>query len=316
MNESVCISVIVPVYNTAQYLDACIASIVDQTYQNLQIILVNDGSSDDSGEICNVWQKKDSRICVIHQDNAGVSASRNAALKIAIGELIAFTDSDDILPSDAFEQLLISMGNSDLVMGKMQLMDENGTLRNSNSILPGIDFLVKDFTRELFQEKSGAYLGYLWDKLFRKNIIEINRICFDPQIKLNEDRLFLLEYLLHCNSVCFCDEVVYYYRQRGAGVMISTRRSQTVTDSEMTVVDSFRNMSSIAKQYSKELYYIVARKAFESALDLRSRVAHDDSQKIRQIRKFLRENARICMRTPNMGTLDKLKIMGHCILER
>ena len=316
MGKSVCISVIIPIYNTEKYLDACITSIVNQTYSALQIILVDDGSPDKCGIICDTWVKKDNRIQVIHQENAGVSAARNAGLQIARGELISFVDSDDVLPLNAYEQLLSSWNEKDLTMGGMALMEEDGTSIPCEQIFPPDAYPIEDFIKELFREKQFCYLGYLWDKLLKRAIIQDNNIRFDPAIKLNEDRLFLLEYLLHCSSMSFCNAVIYYYRQRGAGVITSTRRNRTVTDSEMAVIDSFHKMASIAKQYSEELYYIVARKAFESSLDLRSRVAPEDKRKNKQILHFMQEYAHICMRTPDISMNERLKIVGHCILKK
>lgn len=315
MFEDTVISVIVPIYNTEKYLDPCITSIVNQTHSALQIILVDDGSPDRSGGICDTWAKQDSRIQVIHQENAGVSAARNAGLQIAEGELISFVDSDDVLPPNAYEQLLHSWNKKDLIMGRMVLMEEDGIPIPCEQIFPRDEFPVEDYVKELFQEKQYCYLGYLCDKLLKRSIIHDNNIQFDLAIKLNEDRLFLLEYLLHCNSVSFCNAVVYSYRQRSAGVITSTRRNRTVTDSEMTVIASFHKMADIAKTYSEELYYIVSRKSFESALDLRSRVAQEDRGKIKLIRQFKQENARICLHAPNIGIIEKIKIVGHCILE-
>lgn len=316
MFEDTVISVIVPIYNTEKYLDACITSIVNQTHSALQIILVDDGSPDRSGGICDTWAKQDSRIQVIHQENAGVSAARNVGLQIAAGDLISFVDSDDVLLPDAYEQLLGSWNQKDLVMGRMELMQEDGTPMPYNHPLPPSGFSLNNFIKELFEEKQCCYLGYLCDKLLKRNIIQDNHIRFDPAIKLNEDRLFLLEYLLQCSSISFCHALVYFYRQRSAGVIASTRRNQTVTDNEMTVIDSFHKMAAIGRTHSEELYYLIARKSFESALDLRSRVAQEDRKKIKQIKKFKQENARICLKAPNIGVLEKMKIVGHCILER
>ena len=316
MNEIACISVIVPIYNTEKYLDACIASIANQSHTALQIILVDDGSQDASGAICDAWAGKDKRIQVIHQKNAGVSTARNAGLDIAEGELISFVDSDDVLPPDAYEKLLGSMGKKDVVMGRMKLMQENNMLVGCNRPIPPAEFSLDEFVEELFAERRLCYLGYLWDKLFKHNIIQNNSIRFDPTIKLNEDRLFLLEYLIHCSSISFCPALVYFYRQRSSGVIISTRGNQTISDNEMTVIDSFIKMSGIAKMHSERLYYLIARKSFESALDLLSRVAKTDSEKIGRIRYFKRESARICLQTPGTALFEKVKIIIHCILEQ
>ena len=97
------ISVIVPVYNTAKYLDKCITSIINQTYANLEIILVDDGSTDDSPAMCDMWTEKDSRIKVIHKQNGGASSARNAGLDIMSGELVGFIDSDDYIAPDMYE---------------------------------------------------------------------------------------------------------------------------------------------------------------------------------------------------------------------
>lgn len=316
MSEGICISVIVPIYNTEKYLDACITSIVNQSYSALQIILVDDGSPDGSGEICDAWAEKDSRIQVIHQKNAGVSAARNAGLDIAVGELISFVDSDDLLLPDTYAQLLKNWNEKDLVMGGMELIQEDGTPIPNQQSFPPSEFSLNDFIKELFEEKQCCYLGYLCDKLMKNSIIQGNHIRFDSAIKLNEDRLFLLEYLLHCSSISFCHTLVYFYRQRSSGVIASTRRNQTVTDSEMSVIDSFHKMAAIGRSYSEELYYLIARKSFESALDLRNRVAQKDWGKIKKIRQFKRENAWICLNNPNTGIPEKMKIIGHCILER
>lgn len=316
MHEDTSISVIVPVYNTEKYLDACIASIVGQTHSVLQIILVDDGSCDSSGRICDAWANKDSRIQVIHQENAGVSAARNAGLQAASGELISFVDSDDVLPSDAYTQLLDRWCGEDLIMGRMELMQEDGTPMSGEQTLPGDGFSVECFMKELFQEKQCGYLGYLCDKLLKRSIIQDNHLCLDPSIRLNEDRLFLMEYLLYCGSVAFGDKVVYFYRQRGAGVITSTRSNRTVTDREMTVIESFRKMLAIADGYSDELGTIVARKSFECALDLRRRVAQEDREKIRRIRRFMWENARRYVSSPHIRVVEKLRIATHCVLER
>ena len=121
------ISVIVPVYNTEKFLKNCISSIANQTYKDLEIILVNDGSTDNSGKICDDFAQKDSRIKVIHQSNKGVGAARNAGLDVAKGAYIGFVDSDDILRPDMYEFLLnnLIVHNADISVCGVQKIDEN-----------------------------------------------------------------------------------------------------------------------------------------------------------------------------------------------
>lgn len=309
------ISVIVPVYNVEPYLEECVLSILHQTYHALQIILIDDGSTDHSGLICDRFAKIDSRITVIHQANAGVSVARNAGIQRAIGKYIIFTDSDDALPEKAYQDLLDArMGNPGLVIGRMQRMDED---RKKLWAAPDFDIQkipTKIFAEELFEEKKFGYLGYLCDKLFVRSVIVENNLKFDPDIYLNEDRLFLIQYLLHCNFVSCCNKVVYMYRQRCGSVIADTRHDKTISDKEMTVMDSFMLMETICRKYSDEVYYACVRKAYESALDLLNRVSLADGQKKKCLKKFLWSNGMTCIRNPKYRFLDKVKIIVRCIL--
>lgn len=309
------ISVIVPVFNVERFLKECIESILKQTVEELQIILIDDGSTDSSGEICDWFADKDERIHVIHQENAGVSAARNAGLKVAQGKYITFVDSDDVLPENAYTNLLKFSENQFLVMGRVQLMSEEGKLHNARGFSVK-NISQKEFMKDLFEEKRFPYLGYPTDKLFLRKIIERYQLRFDEKIKLNEDRLFVLNYLLHCENVQFCEEVVYYYRQRSTGVIAATRRNSTVTDGEMTVLVSFQEMKKICKEYSEKLYYVCSRKAFESALDLLNRVGKEDKKKRIYLKQFLWENSAICIKNPSYRLKEKIKIIGHTVLQR
>lgn len=315
MTDNIRISVIIPVYNTAAFLDDCLSSVVRQTYSDLQIILIDDGSTDASGSLCDLWAEMDNRIQVIHQKNTGVSAARNAGLCAASGDLIAFLDSDDTLPPEAYEQLVISMGNADLVMGRTRNMAEDGTLLADDGP-PDITPQRDAFLLELFEERSGCYLGYMGGKLIRREILEQHQIRFDPAIRMNEDRLFLTEYLIHSDGISLIDAVVYHYRQRSSSVMQQSRGSATVRDSEMTVLDSFDRLIPMAQAYSPALYAAVIRKAFVSALDLCRRVDRRERSKLRRIRKLMRGTAVRYIRAETVRLPDKLKLVVHCILER
>lgn len=309
------ISVIVPVYNAQHFLKECVMSIINQTIDDLQIVLIDDGSTDKSSLICEQLAVKDKRIIVIHQKNLGVSAARNAGLQVATGKYIAFVDSDDILPEDSYENLLECIKDGYLVMGRIQLMSEDGKLLDS-SCFGKNEISQEKFLKELFSEKELPYLGYPGDKLYFRCIIEKYHLRFDEKIKLNEDRLFVLSYLLHCKGAIFNENIVYYYRQQSKGVIFLTRRNATVTDSEMTVIRSFEKMKKICREYSKELYFICCRKAFECALDLLNRVSKKDTEKNKILKKFLLENSRICLINPQYGIFDRIKIIGHTLLKK
>lgn len=309
------ISVIVPVFNVERFLKDCIESVQNQSVHDLQIILIDDGSTDLSGKICDDFAKKDKRIQIIHQKNLGVSVARNVGLDMARGKYIAFVDSDDVLSVNAYSQLLRYSKAGVLVMGQTQLMSENGELYPSTDIAEQV-VSQQEFLDDLFAEKKFPYLGYPVDKLFIREIIEKNHLRFDPRIKLNEDRLFVLNYLMYCETIKLINEKIYYYRQRSSGVIAKTRRNTTVTESEMTVISSFSEMQKVCKNYSMPLYYICSRKAFECALDLLNRVAIADKEKRKCINRFLWANSSICLKNPSYGIMEKLKIVGHSILKK
>lgn len=310
------ISVIIPVYNVENYLKECIESVCNQSYRNLQIILIDDGSNDNSGKICDQYRKLDTRIEVVHQENRGVSFARNVGIKRAKGEWVAFCDSDDVLPDNAYEKLYSYTYGSDLVMGEIQLISETGERQKKVNTSQKGSSSAKDFLKELFKEEEFFYLGYPGDKLYKKRIIDQHNILFTPQIKVNEDRLFVMEYVMKCNTITFCNEIVLFYRQREEGVINSTRRNETITDSEITVILSFEKMKELGNFYSDDLYYLVVRKAFECGLDLINRVSKYDKVKKRYIKKFFRENGMKCLNNPQYSIKEKIKIIGHMFLEK
>ena len=162
------ISVIVPVYNVENYLDRCIASIVSQSYKELEIILVDDGSSDSSGSICDEWAKKDNRILVLHQNNAGVSSARNAALRIAKGDFIAFVDSDDYIDKNMYSLLLSSADNeTDICVCGFNTVSDNKITSVSDSSSKTLR--SADAVREFIGNRAGGLI--MGNKLFRRDLV-------------------------------------------------------------------------------------------------------------------------------------------------
>ncbi len=306
------ISVIVPVYNAEEYLNRCINSLLNQLYTNLEIIIINDGSTDASLQICEDFKNKDTRIKVINQVNAGVSAARNAGLDQANGDVVAFVDADDYLPNDAYENMMRKFSNVELVIGRIRYVDVCGSFIKESNCLPA-NIESNDFIFDLYEESRFSYLGYVWDKLFLCDPIRKYNIRFNPSVKLNEDRLFVLEYMVHCNRVASCNQIIYEYRQKESHLFTDNGRRIDVSESELTVIQAFEHMKTIAGQYSDELYYLVARKAFESSLDLLSRVSPQDRKRCI---KFMYNNACICLKKPEISLTNKLKIMYHVTVKK
>ncbi len=209
------ISVIVPVYNVEKYLPRCIESILRQTYPYFELILVNDGSPDKSGKICDKYAKKDERIKVIHKENGGVSSARNAGLDCACGEYISFIDSDDWIREDYLEKLLAPMLQYDvqMVFGGMESRDiERVPLKTKmEEELIDIHMWGVKKLREFFFKKdtlSGPVC-----KLFLKSCLNENGLRFNERIALNEDAIFLLEYWSMVNKIYIINDCLYYYNK-------------------------------------------------------------------------------------------------------
>lgn len=219
------ISVIVPIYKVEKYLDRCINSIVNQTYRNLEIILVDDGSPDKCPLMCDEWQKKDERIKVIHKENGGLSSARNAGLDIATGEYIAFVDSDDYILPDMYEYLyrLIDENDADFSMCEFMYADEKGLAIDDNSDTEDekIDVLSGDEALEEFVMRNWHYV-LAWNKLYRKHIFRNLRF---PEGKLHEDDFIAHIIIYQCIRIAYTTRKYYMYTQRDDSIMGDARNT-------------------------------------------------------------------------------------------
>lgn len=209
------ISVIVPVYKVEAYLDQCVQSIVDQTYKNLEIILVDDGSPDNCPAMCDAWAQKDSRIKVIHKENGGLSDARNAGLAVATGAYIGFVDSDDYIAAAMYEAIMAHMveTDSDIAACGVQMIWEDGRtemLTRSGSILLDNMAAMEAIISESWLKQP------VWYKLYKRQIVE--GIPFEKG-KCHEDVFWSYQPVARANRVCVFDEPLYFYRQRSGSIM-------------------------------------------------------------------------------------------------
>lgn len=214
--EKSLISVIVPIYKVEKYLDPCVRSIVEQTYTDLEIILVDDGSPDGCGEMCEAWAKKDSRIRVVHKENGGLSDARNAGLAVATGSLISFVDSDDCIAPTFLEALYTAMVRCDAQVAEcaVRLVDEEGKLLRTRGVT-GPEVIGKiDALRRLILE-DGVYQT-VWNKLYRRETLA--GIPFEKG-KYNEDDFWTYQVFDRIEKLVLLDEPLYDYLQRGGSIM-------------------------------------------------------------------------------------------------
>lgn len=224
------ISIIVPVYNTEKYLDQCIQSILAQTYNDFELLLIDDGSTDSSGAICDKYAEQDSRVRVFHKENGGVSSARNLGLDNAKGEWITFVDADDELYIDALKVLaeISSSTFVDLVIAGYDFYDdiEKKIIRTTSQPCQISLFYARDVAlTRIYQNKIGFWPWFICSKLFKTHIIRANNIYFNEHIAFSEDRLFILEYICAINNrIHFLSNPIYKYRKHENSVMSKSNK--------------------------------------------------------------------------------------------
>ncbi len=237
-NEKPLISVIVPVYKVEQYLDRCVESIVNQTYKNLEIILVDDGSPDNCPAMCDNWAKKDARIKVVHKQNGGLSDARNAGMSVASGEYIAFVDSDDWVGLRFIEILYKAISKYDVRLAACEVATVHDVVNCELNCDLNIVSLDTEQAFETILYGRGVR-AVAWNKLYHRSLIEKRSF---PVGKLHEDEFFTFEVLCECEKIAFTDAVLYYYYQRENSIMstISPKHLDAI-EARVKRIDYFKN---------------------------------------------------------------------------
>jgi glycosyltransferase involved in cell wall biosynthesis len=292
------VSIIVPVYNVAEFLPACIDSFVCQTYQNLEILLINDGSYDNSGEICDEYAKKDLRIKVVHKENGGLSDTRNIGLDIAEGEYISFIDSDDIIHKQFIDTLL-----GILIASKAEISMCDYT--KFSNILP----TTLCNNKEDFEIHSGEYmLNNLYTKHWvPKNVIACNKLYSRKVWEslrytvgvLHEDEYIIHELYANVQKVAYCQLRLYYYRQRHSSITneISSKRIHDT-------LNIFNNREVFFRQHGYN--HLIQLNSQAKLLNV---VLLATSYKNSETEELLRKNLRSILKQPNISSKLKCSSM-------
>ena len=211
------VSVIVPVYNAEKYLENCIESIINQSMREIEIILVNDGSTDDSEKICKQYERKDARVRYIEQKNQGVSVARNKGKDIATGEYILFIDADDEMDLTMIEKLYsdIQKYNGDIAVCKIQKIKSKDEVENITVEDISVCSMVQEDALKSYFTESKLEIG-VWNKLFKKSVIE--NVNYYVGRRMNEDKFFAFESILNAQVITYRNEGLYYYYERNNSV--------------------------------------------------------------------------------------------------
>lgn len=300
------VSIIIPVYNTAGYLERCLESAVSQTYQNMEIICVDDGSTDGSEKIVDAFAKKDSRIIAIHQKNRGESNARNNGLRIATGDYIGFMDCDDWIEPDMYECLVKALEdeNADMAIAGFYRDFEDIdkpriTVQNEKAVDPKV-FEGKQLLRYLYERDAYRTFAYIWDKLYRREVIynaPDGMILFDESMKLGGDVLYLAQCALNTKRAVYLDRTFYHYLQRdssGCHIPDLTRKRDNIRAYRI-VQKKFEehNVELLVMDYIKRILVYHSSYMAELAYKLQDKDTLEESQKLMREyeHEYLRLNA-------------------------
>lgn len=248
------ITIIVPIYNGEKYLDRCIQSILGQTYKNIEIILINDGSTDGSSKICRKYQKSYNNIVFIDKQNEGVSKTRNVGLKYAKGEYVGFVDSDDFIEKNMYSELYNNMKKckSDLSICNYSY--------NNDIELKNI-FSSQEALEYLFEKKY--FRGFLWNKLYKMSIIKNNSIYLDEDVFICEDLLFNYKYIKKCEKISYLDLKLYNYEINNTSALHSglDKKYLTIVQAYEKIIKEANNdnLETVENSYFKVLCDLIYR---------------------------------------------------------
>ncbi len=230
------VSIIVPIFNAEKNLRRCIDSILNQTYKDIEVILLNDGSSDNSGQICDEYALSDNRVRVIHKENTGVSDTRNQGISMAEGDYIQFLDSDDWITSDATSSLVRAAVKyqCDMVIADFyRVINERVSQKGAIEEAGLMD--RHSFATNMMQDPADFYYGVLWNKLYKRSVIEEQLLRMDNNISWCEDFMFNLEYVRHIQSIYVLKIPIYYYVKTKGSLVTQGMSMKNVINMKRTV---------------------------------------------------------------------------------
>ena len=219
MQSSQKVSVIISYYNAMKYIDRCVTCITGQTYENLEIILVDDGSSDGCGDRCRELTAGDDRVVHIRKPNTGVSDSRNRGLRAATGDWLYFADVDDLLVPDAIETLFTAAYKGGCSMAIAEFYRVRGDRYFCSNRGYGGVVSKNDFLKRMLMRPANIYYGSLWNKIFKREVFEESGAKFDGKIAFGEDHLFFLQMLDYVDKIAVVDRPLYYYMDNDGSLM-------------------------------------------------------------------------------------------------
>ena len=298
------VSVIIPVYNTREeYLQKCIDSVLKQTYQNIEVIIIDDGSNNKTCKICDLLPLKDKRIVVYHKENGGVSSARNLGLYRSNGEYVMFIDSDDWVEPSYIENMLLNMSNEvDLTICNIL----------SNNVENEYDKVIELNQEETYEAilKSKEIGGYMCNKLFKKKLITH---IFDEKIHYCEDFVFIAEYCKNIRRSRFIDLNLYHYTYTEDSATSSFNYNTKI----LSLMDAYYKIEDIYKIFASNEVDLIKKNALKIALNLRSRYKINrinNTEEYEKINNTIKKYMRDTISNKNIHLISKLNIIFTWIM--
>lgn len=312
MNEPL-VSVIIPIYKVEKYLHACVDSILSQSYHNLEIILVDDGSPDSCPVICDDYAQKDARVQVIHQKNGGLSAARNAGIDICRGDYITFVDSDDFLHKRFIELLLnaCQTEQADIAVGNIERVPHETSLEKSTSPLTATAVRCitgRDSNFMIYNVSTWTRITTAWGKLYSRLLFSQTRY---PIIALHEDEALTYKLLYSCKAIAICDSAFYYYRSNPASLM-----NQSFAEKKLLIFPILEERAAFYREHGEdELYQETILREFYIATQYYIFVSQKMpespmAERLRDWQKRSYQALRVCCR-PGAGRTLKYALMRY-----
>ncbi|MDD6012218.1 MAG: glycosyltransferase family 2 protein [Oscillospiraceae bacterium] len=294
------ISVIIPVYKTQPYLEKCVRSVMEQTYKNLEIILVDDGSPDQCPEICDRLASNDSRIFVIHKKNGGLSDARNCGMAASRGEYLFFIDSDDSITHNAVE-ILFSKAietDADIVCGDYLCVNENAEVMNH-----GLDYTNAEMTFEEAIDYFAMKSWGAWGKLYKK---DVHKDILFPTGKIHEDEAIMFDLLSRCRKIALVEDEIYLYLQRENSIT-----SQSYSKKKMDWFFAWmRNTTFIEKKYPSCLPKCLSKTWDTAMYNIDHLIGQDgNTEELETIKAFTQKYRKQILNSPYISMTKKIRLI-------
>lgn len=289
------LSIIIPAYNAAPYINDCIGSIMASTYRDFELLLVDDGSTDGTSDLCDQLAERYPVIKVFHTENRGLSSARNLGIDSASGKYIGFVDADDYISSSMFEVLVKALNETDADMAVCGYQRcQKGEVRQASS---RTDIAITAERAEIAQEVlCGGYGCYVWNKLFQKKILDENRVTFRIDCGIAEDQYFIMEYLQYCKKAVFIDTKLYFYVMNGASLMNSFRNSRFVDQRYLGLPRSWRYTESAVRDVSKDLSIYARARASMFYQTVLRKLEEPETEYINEAVAYVKQNKTVLCR--------------------